>query len=154
VPQEDCFSRQEKDSPLAFRSRVFGAALLAFVSGLAASASAATSRDVPFHIEAQALSEALREFTAQSGVRVQLDEALLQDRRSDGLQGSYTPDEALQKLLAAAGLTAKHLDATTVAVERADPREIGSVSVPMHTSYLVSKPDRVPRRGVRGAAST
>jgi catecholate siderophore receptor len=142
VPQVDPTSHQEKGLPFNLRSCALGTALFAIGAGIMPSAAAAQApmQDVQFHITAQSLSGALHEFAAQSGIHVRLDEALVQNQTSSGLEGRYSPDEALQKLLAAAGLMAVHIDATSVAVQHEALRDIGSVTAPVHSNYIVTDP--------------
>jgi iron complex outermembrane recepter protein len=52
------------------------------------------------------LQQALDAFTQQSGVNIEIDRALTQGKRSVGLTGSYSPQAALQALLAGTGLQA------------------------------------------------
>lgn len=69
-----------------------------------------------FRIPSQPLLAALTEFTRQSGLRVQAD-AALPDVRSSGVLGRLTPFEALQRLVAGTGLSARMVDAQTLAVQ-------------------------------------
>jgi outer-membrane receptor for ferric coprogen and ferric-rhodotorulic acid len=50
------------------------------------------------------LTAALARFAAESGVRIQADDSLTGDQLSAGLQGSYTSQQGLSKLLAGSGI--------------------------------------------------
>ncbi|MFZ5781179.1 MAG: TonB-dependent siderophore receptor [Pseudomonadota bacterium] len=107
------------------RQRVKMVAVLTVVAvaGLAAvppataqttTAPAARSFDIP----AQPLTEALVQFGQQSGLQVAADGSLAASTRSAAVRGSFTPSEALTRLLAGTGLTFQFTGATTVQVRR------------------------------------
>src|SRR5688572_18364709 len=85
-----------------------GAAALASASVLALVASAspalAQEQQRAFNIPAQSLSSALIEFSRQSDVRVLADPRVVNGRRAPAVVGSYTPSEALSRLIAGSGL--------------------------------------------------
>ncbi|WP_375595522.1 TonB-dependent receptor [Algihabitans albus] len=70
-----------------------------------------------FDIAAQGLTSALALFGQQSGLQVTLDGALARDRTTSGVQGSFTADQALQRLLAGTGLTYSRSGASIVVEE-------------------------------------
>jgi catecholate siderophore receptor len=76
---------------------------------------AATRR---FDIPAQPLPDALRQFARQSGVRVQVDARAAEGVRSHALAGEFTAGEALDRLLAGTGLTARFTGVAAVEVVR------------------------------------
>lgn len=76
----------------------------------------------PFQIPAQPLSAALETFGAQSGTDVIFAGALAAGKTSRPVEGSYTPDEALRRLLEGSGLTVRRANAGTFLVEAARPQ--------------------------------
>jgi hypothetical protein len=91
---------------------VFVLALFAMVSvALDVSQAATTSRETPisFDIQAQPLASALDRYGDLTGREVFYDTALAAGRRSSGVQGLFTPEAALQTLLAGTGLSARFL---------------------------------------------
>jgi TonB family protein len=71
-----------------------------------------------FDIPAQPLVTALRAYSEATGIAVLVDDGLTADRSSAGIQGRYTPAEALHQLLAGTGLSARYAsnDAFTLAL--------------------------------------
>lgn len=67
-----------------------------------------------YDIPAQSLTGAITSFGRQSGLQVTLDAAVAGDLRSPGVRGSYTPEEALRRLLQGTGVTYRFVDARTV----------------------------------------
>jgi hypothetical protein len=63
------------------------------------------SNRVDLRIPAQALSDALTAFSAQMRLQVLYEGIIAEGLRSPGISGTYTPEEALQRLLADTGLT-------------------------------------------------
>jgi outer membrane receptor protein involved in Fe transport len=57
-----------------------------------------------YSIAAQTLGAALQEFAAQAGLQLLFSESDVAGMRTGGLQGSFTKDQALQRLLAGSGL--------------------------------------------------
>src|SRR6202022_5145688 len=57
-----------------------------------------------YHIAAQTLGTALQEFAAQAGLQLLFSESDVAGLRTGGLQGSFTKDQALERLLAGSGL--------------------------------------------------
>ncbi|KRE88946.1 hypothetical protein ASG87_05135 [Frateuria sp. Soil773] len=78
-------------------------------------ASAATA----FHIRSGALDQALHQFSAQSGMQVLFDPALLTGRQSAGLDATTTARAALDSLLKGSGLGYQFTDEHTVVIKRA-----------------------------------
>ena len=71
-----------------------------------------------FDIAPQPLSSALLAFAEQSGLEVLFDARVAQDQTSPGLRGSYTQEQALQRLLAGSGLSFRYVSANSVTLER------------------------------------
>lgn len=60
-----------------------------------------------FDIPAGSLDQVLNRFALDAGIELYLDAALTQSRQSAGLQGSFSVDQGLQRLLANSGLSAR-----------------------------------------------
>lgn len=97
-----------------FRKRIrrgAAAIALAIAGGLvnAAPAQAQSQTQAPrsFDIPAGSLGSAIARLGRQAGVMVTVDPALVRGRRTVGLRGTYTPEQALGALLANSGLTAR-----------------------------------------------
>ena len=75
--------------------------------------------NIRFNIPSQPVADALREFGRQAGVRVRADLAAAAGVRSRALTGSYTKEEALERLVAGTGLTATFAENGTAQVTRA-----------------------------------
>ena len=87
-----------------------------------------------FSIEAQPLAAALDRFAAQAGVFFAYKTSDLEDLRSPGVTGSFTPREALQRLLSGTGVTFRFTDADTITLERSvveddGPMRLAPISV-------------------------
>ena len=87
-----------------------------------------------FSIEAQPLVSALDRFAAQAGVFFAYKTSELEGLRSAGVTGTFTPREALQRLLQGTGVTFRFTDADTVTLERSaveddGPMQLAPISV-------------------------
>lgn len=71
-------------------------------------------QSMAFAIPAQPLTSALHAFAETSGLQVSFPSELAAGVSSPGLNGSYTADAALQRLLSGTGLTHRFTDAATV----------------------------------------
>src|SRR5882757_1645783 len=69
-----------------------------------AGSAASDSQTQTYHIGAQNLGSALQEFAAQAGLQLLFSESDVAGMRTSGLQGSFTKDQALERLLAGSGL--------------------------------------------------
>ena len=69
---------------------------------------------IAFDIPAQPLESAVTAFGFQSGHQVAVDQATLTGRRSNAVRGSFTPAEALNRLLAGTGVTYRLIDENSV----------------------------------------
>jgi iron complex outermembrane receptor protein len=74
-----------------------------------------------FNIAAQPLSQALREYAQQSGDQVVFYSDIGKGREAPALAGSYTRQEALQRLLENTGLKYRRVNAKTVAISTDAP---------------------------------
>lgn len=70
-----------------------------------------------FDIPAQPLSSALTLFGRQAGLQVAVDTALVAGLQTQGVEGSFTPAQALAQLLAGTDITYQFTDADTVTLE-------------------------------------
>ncbi len=82
-----------------------------------------------FAIAPQPLSSALLAFAEQSGLEVLFDARIAQGKTSPGVQGSFTPEQALRQLLANTDLTYRYTSANAVTLERASAQESGGAMV-------------------------
>lgn len=114
------------------------AAALAAVAPVAASAQAAQQA---FSIPAQDLTTALNDFSRVTGLQVAAQPDVLRGRRSRAVQGRFTPDQALARLTAGAGVRA-HIVGGSVLVEaapaQAEARRSAPARQPRPTSAVVA----------------
>src|SRR5262245_55055088 len=82
-------------------------------------APAANTRTQTFHIAAQPLGSALKEFASQAGIQLLFSEADAAGMRTSGLDGAFSAMEALQRLLAGSGLVFEFPKADAAIVRRA-----------------------------------
>jgi len=71
-----------------------------------------------FEIPPQALASALSSFGEAADLQVLYDAALARGLKTEGVSGTYTPEQALRILLAGTGLVARFGDSGTVTLER------------------------------------
>lgn len=71
---------------------------------------------VAFNIRAQDLGGALNAFADRAGLRLLFPSNLVAGRRSPGIKGTLTPNQALTRLLAGSGLTYRFTSANTVTI--------------------------------------
>jgi iron complex outermembrane receptor protein len=71
-----------------------------------------------YNIPPQSLDSAVPLFARQSGRQITADAAALQGLATQGLQGTLSFDEALQRLLAGTGLSYRVVSGTTIALQR------------------------------------
>lgn len=104
------FSAPSATHAWACRSLVLALACAGMASSHAQvpGASQATGASRSYQIPAGTLEDALNRFGRESGLLLSFTQAQVQGLRSAGLQGSYAPDEALQRLLAGTGLALQH----------------------------------------------
>ncbi len=85
------------------------------------SAQSGEKRD--YDIPPQPLGPAMNEFAKTSGLQVSFPSEVAADRHSPGVTGRYSPDEALQALLAGTGMTYRYVSADTVTLQKASEAE-------------------------------
>lgn len=89
------------------------------------SAIAETGQKQDFNIPAQSLSSALLQFSENTGVKTFFSADVARDIKTPGLSGSYTPQQALDKLLANTGIAYRFTDTESVALSVA-PKKNGT----------------------------
>lgn len=117
------------------------AALLA-AAGAAADPTPHASLDEPvreFSIAAQPLSQALRAYAEQSGDQVVFYSDLGEGRESRPVEGRFTREQALEKLLEDTGLEHRRVNSKTIAITRASREE----SPQTDTSYRRARRERL-----------
>jgi iron complex outermembrane receptor protein len=112
------------------RKTAFRTAVLAFLAGAAVMRPASAQqqgqgqppvtgdRRVIFNIPAQDLNSAILAFAEKAGFQVLYDVSRVQGLRSDGVNGTFTPQEALGRVLAGTGLTYHATGPNAVSLER------------------------------------
>ncbi|MFT8551079.1 MAG: TonB-dependent siderophore receptor [Acetobacter okinawensis] len=88
----------------------------------------ATAGVKPYHIPAQALSTALTTFGQQAHRQVSVDPKILSGHQSAALNGNFTEQEALARLLAGSGLTGR-VSGNVISVSAASNITLGPVRV-------------------------
>jgi len=86
------------------RRRLLNTSALVAVAISLAAAGAAAAQDRTYHIPSESLSKALRDYGRASGRQVIFTEDLVRGRTAPVLEGSYSPDAALARLLEGSGL--------------------------------------------------
>lgn len=79
----------------------------------------ALEQPVRFQIAPQALADAVTALSLHTTLQVLYDGKLAEGRKSPGVSGTYTPREALERLLAGTGLTYRVVNLGTVTLEPA-----------------------------------
>ena len=98
------------------RTSLRQSALAGTALALIACGGAFAQEKVEFNIEAQEMGRALNEFGIQSGKEVYYLEADIAGRRVDGLEGTYSPEEAIRLLLEDTGIQYQDNGAGTILV--------------------------------------
>ncbi|WP_374763503.1 TonB-dependent receptor domain-containing protein [Yunchengibacter salinarum] len=112
---------------------------------------------IAFEIAPQPVNEALQQFAEQSGFQM----AFLADSASGltarGLEGSYTPAEAMRSLLDGTGLAFRQIDGRTIAIMRKDSKleESGLSQRPQFASAdpMAASPVAAAQAGVQAAGA-
>jgi len=92
-------------------------------------AQAGAGTTVTFDIPAQALDSALTTLADQAGIRLLYDSALVEGLESEALQGEYTVDTALQRVLQDTGLDYLFTSEDTVTLAAAEPSRLEPIQV-------------------------
>ena len=86
------------------------------------------SRQTNYQIRSQTLDKALVDFSLKSGLQVIADGKLTAGVKSPGVSGHYSPEQALQKLLAGSGVKVQSSRNGTVTLEKADVAQLQTAS--------------------------
>ncbi|WP_129642019.1 TonB-dependent receptor domain-containing protein [Peristeroidobacter agariperforans] len=142
--------------------RAIIASLLAVASAGALAQTNPTSTDQTrqeFNIAAQPLSQALREYAQQSGDQVVFYSEIGKGREAPALSGSYTRQEALQRLLENTGLKYRRVNAKTIAISTDAPArpeasiQRTSMAAPMRLAQATeTAPAPLPQAQEQGGA--
>ncbi len=97
------------------------ATLMALCSATHAQSAAQTP--LQLDIPSQQMADALNEFARQAGLQVLIDWEDSHQLTSPRISGTYTPQAALEKLLANTGLQYRYLDERTISVRAQKPRQ-------------------------------
>jgi iron complex outermembrane recepter protein len=135
---------------MRYRSR-----LLAFLIGIVVTtgvaAGASAQEPLSFNIPPQPLSSALLQYSEVTNLELLVDARLTSGRESPGVSGSYSPEQALNALLAGTGLTYRFTSGGAVTLieapampagPRTTPAE-GSSASPSHADGTTEKPIKV-----------
>lgn len=98
---------------------VLGAGVLASMPAHAQQAAAVEAARQAFQYPSQPLLDALRAFGGQTQYQVLFDDALVQGRQAPAITGSFTPREALERLLAGSGLVGVSTQPGTITLRKA-----------------------------------
>ncbi len=111
-----------------------GAAVLALIC--AAPIAATAQATFQFNLPAQPLADSLRAVGSRTGANVAFDPAALQGRRAEALNGAYSTQAALQKLVAGAGLNVRPTIGGSFIVEPARPQPAAETIVSANDEVL------------------
>lgn len=117
-----------------YRSALPLIALLASHTVNAAEPSANPGNTLHYQIPPNSLDRVLVDFSLASGVQVVADGALTAKLKSPGVTGRYTPSQALQKLLAGTGVSARTTASGTVTLEKKSA--VPAAAPPPAKSYM------------------
>ncbi|MEM9281282.1 MAG: TonB-dependent siderophore receptor [Verrucomicrobiota bacterium] len=132
---------------------ISGAAPLIFLSPLAAQEqdtatdTSETTESAPntqtFDIPSQSLSEALKAYSAQTGIDVGANSNLLNGKTAPAVSGDLTAEAALNRLLAGSGLRPDYIGPNSVAISDAPVPELEDGEVPRLDQTVVDAQDVV-----------
>lgn len=100
---------------ISFRNALLAGAAVVAV----ASPSAAQAQSVSFSIEPQTLAGGLQEFARQTDREILYAPELVANRRTAGVSGSFTPEAAMQRLLAGTNLTFRQTGGNVIVLQAA-----------------------------------
>lgn len=118
-----------------YAARSCGLLLIALATAPAYSAEKSASA-ATYQIRAQTLDKALVDFSLKSGVQVVADGKLTSGVKSADVSGRYSPEQALQKMLAGTGLTVQSSENGTVTLQKAStlsPQSSAATTLPTVT---------------------
>lgn len=100
-----------------FKAVLAASSAIGLISSLDAAVAQPAANAVAYNIPAQPLTAALTAVAQRSGLRLAYSAALSAGRFAPALQGSFTPVQAIERLLAGTGLTYRFTNANTVTIE-------------------------------------
>lgn len=112
----------------AYRSSLFAGAALATVAGVAQAQTPAPAQ-INFSIAPGPLGGALNAYASQAGRQLMFTSEQVAGRRTQGLSGRMTPDEALNRLLSGSGLTAVRSTSGAWVLQRATTEELATTTL-------------------------
>ena len=98
------------------RTLIAAAVTCSLLVGLARAADVAASIKQPVSIPSQDLASALKEFARERKIYLVFMDSDLGTRKTPGLVGEFSQDEALRKLLEGSGLTFHYIDDKTISI--------------------------------------
>lgn len=114
----------------AYRSSLFAGVALATVAGVAqAQTPTPAPVQINFSIASGPLGGALNAYASQAGRQLMFTSDQVAGRRTQGLSGRMTPDEALNRLLAGSGLTAVRSTSGAWVLQRATTEELAATTL-------------------------
>ena len=99
------------------------------------------SQQADYQIRSQSLDKALVDFSLKSGLQIIADGNLTSGVKSPGVSGRYTPEQALQKLLAGTGVTIQVNKNGTVTLKKATVVQPQTKEQTMPTVNVTGKAD-------------
>lgn len=96
-----------------------------------------------FNIPAQSLASALLQFSENTGIKTFFSADVARDKKTPGLSGSYTPRQALDKLLANTGVAYRFTDTQSVALAPAQ-KDTGSQTTVLKPMTVVGDSVHAP----------
>ncbi|MDT8318995.1 MAG: TonB-dependent receptor [Xanthomonadales bacterium] len=99
---------------------------------------------VDYEIEAQPVASALHRFAEQSGFQLAWLATDVSNSKAHEVKGSFTPQEAIQRLLNGTGLDYRQVDEKTIAVLTRTARDEGRFDEPAATTRLSSTDAGLP----------
>ena len=112
----------------AYRSSLFAGAALATVAGVAQAQTPAPAQ-INFSIAPGPLGGALNAYASQAGRQLMFTSDQVAGRRTQGLSGRMTPDEALNRLLSGSGLTAVRSTSGAWVLQRVTTEELATTTL-------------------------
>lgn len=95
-------------------------------------------RQVRFDIPAQPLVAALEAYSTASGIQVLYDSRLARDRRSDGVEGFFTPEAALKMLIGGTDLVVRYTKLNDIVLVPASREKDGPGNAPLKEGAVLS----------------
>jgi len=102
------------------------------------SAVAETGQKQNFHIPAQSLSSALLQFSEDTGIKTFFSADVARNIKTSGVSGSYTPQQALNKLLTNTGVIYRFTDTQSVTLSVA-PKDSGAETTTLKPMTVTAK---------------